>query len=183
MTDNKHAQSRKDALFKMSNRTLAATDEWRLVIRVGLVVAIASVCYNFYWMELTNEKKALGLIGVLFSCYAAVNLASTVRSRDEAIKLENFAKDTNLYSVSTVKTLRGSNTKYAFQYLGFIVAFVVMIASIYYVDMPAERRGNFLSADMLLLIMSFLTQKDIRDKEDADKLYTEYCGQEYDKDK
>ena len=78
--------------------------------------------------------------------------------------------------------MRGSDTKYAFQYLGFFVAFIAMIASVSYVEMPSERRGNFMLSGTLLLIMSFLTQKDIRDKEDSDKWHTDYHGISYNED-
>ena len=97
-------QSRKDALFNLSNRTLAATSEWRIVIRMGLLFASTAVCYNFYWMDIAKVEKALGLVCFLFVCYAAVNLSSMVRNREEAKKLEVFAKNTDLYGVSNVKT-------------------------------------------------------------------------------
>jgi hypothetical protein len=171
-------QSRKDALFNLSNRTLAATSEWRLVIRLGLLFAAAAVFYNFYWMDIQRVEKALGFVCFLFVCYAAVNLSSMVRNREEAKKLELFARHTDLYGTSNVKTLKGSDTKYAFQYIGFFTAFIAMIASFWYVEMPAERRGNFMLSGTLLLIMSFMSQKDVRDKEDSDKWHADYFGQE-----
>lgn len=173
---------RKDALFNLANRTLASSSEWRTVIRLGFIFACLSVSYNFYWMEMQRVEKALGCVCFLFVCYAAVNLSSMVRNRGEAKKLEIFARNTDLYGTSNVKTLRGSDTKFAFQYVGFAVAFVAMIASIIYVDMPSERRGNFMLSGMLLLIMSFLIQKDVRDKEDAEKWYLDYHGQEHRED-
>lgn len=165
---------RKDVLFNLSNRTLAATNEWRYVIRLGFLFAGLSFIYNIYWMDIPKIEKTLFVVSIMFLCYSAVNLAIVVRNREEGYKLQQYAKATDLYVTSNIQTLIGSDIKYAFQYLGFGIALISMITSVTTFDMSSERRGNFILSAILLLIMSFLNQKDIRDKEDADKWHTDY---------
>jgi hypothetical protein len=57
-----------------------------------------------------------------------------------------------------------------------------MVASLWYVDMPSERRGYLASAGLMMLTQTFVLTKTIRDKEDADKWHTDYHGKEFRQD-
>ena len=172
-------QQRKDALFAISNRTLAGTSEWHFQIKFSWSFALLFVLYGLYWMEMSNDRKLLALISFLFVCYAAVNLSGNVRSREEANKLQQYAEKTNLYGISNVKTLRGTDTKYWFHWIMFIVASIAMISAVWYVEMPSERRGYLTAAGVMMLTQTFVLTKTIKDQEDADKWWNDYNGREF----
>src|SRR5437016_10400464 len=127
-------------------------------------------------MDMSPEKKGICTIAIIFACYSAIVLGGMLRNRDESIKAENFAKDTNLYSKSTIKSLKGSDLRYGFYWFAFIFAFIIGLVSIFYVDMPTERRSYMLIAGILLLDKAFDLTKIVRDSEDADKWYIDYHG-------
>ncbi len=164
----------KNALFNLSNSTLKGTPQWHFQVVFQLVLAFALVCYGIYWMDMTKEIKALALVSFLLVCYAAVNLSGIVRNRVESEKLMEYAHGTPLYVASNIKTLRGSDIKYGFHWSVFILAFAIMLASIWYVEMSSERRGYLCCSGIMLLNAVFIVVKDLRDQEDSEKNQTEY---------
>jgi uncharacterized membrane protein YiaA len=172
-------QRRREALFNLCNRSLYGTSEWRLQTRVTLLFAISFVCYNLYWMESTKELKMLAFAVFAWTCYSAINLASQVRNRVEAARLDLYARDTSMYSVSIVSTLRGADFRYYFHWVVFAVAMACAVYVIGWLDMPTAQRGYFASAEVMLLIACNTTVKDVRDREDASKWWSEYHGQDF----
>ena len=176
MYDEAESQRRKTALFNITNRTLAGTSSWLFQMRCSVFIAFALICYGLYWMEMNLDRKILAGLSFLFVCYAAVNVSGFVRNRQEAQYLTEYAKETNLYSISNIESLHSSDTRYYFHWMAFILAFFAMLGTFWYMDMPSERRGYLLAAGCLLLSQSFTMTKTVRDGDDANRWYRDYHG-------
>ncbi len=170
------ANHRKQALFNLSNRTLASTSSWSAQVKFQVLSAVLFVCYTTYWMDMSSEKKALSMFSYALAGYAAINLSGNVRNRVEAEKLEQYAKGTDLYGISNVKTLRGSEVRYYFHWVVFMASFVAMVYSIFMTEANSERRGHLLGSGLMFLNSVFIVVKALRDTEDADKWYRDYHG-------
>ena len=167
---------RKDALFNITSTTLSSTSEWRFQTSVAWALAMISVVYGMYWMEVNFETKALSVLSYLFVSFTAVTLSKTVRDRVESEKLEKYAQGTDMYVQSHVDTLRGSAPNHLYAWGGFFVAFGAMVYCIFHLDMPSERRGYLLISGFSLLMQTFTLTKTVRDSTDGEKWQRMYTG-------
>lgn len=172
--DEVAVQRRKNALFNISNSTLSGTSSWHSQVFISLFLSFGLFLNGLYHLDMANSAKAASLVSFLFCCYVSVTLSGIVRHRDEAEKLSKYAQGTDLYNISIVKTLQGSDTKYYFHWVALIVSIISSVGTIFSIDMPSERRAYLVMSCLLLLNTSFTSTKTQRDCEDSAKWKSDY---------
>ena len=166
---------RRNALFEILSRTLIGTSEWRTQIFITWFLSFFMVTYGIYWMEgLTLERKALCILAYLFMCKCVVDIQKSVRDRDEADKLERYAKGTDLYNAGYIATVRDSYLYYAFGWLCFLVSFASLTTIIWHMEASTERKGYLGAGGLLLVSSTFGLTKTVRDSRDGKKWYSGY---------